>query len=305
MKKEFFIIIIIILIILFYLNSIHHTSELPNIYKLFNINKDYKLTFLTFGGPSDNYHKRVKELTSQANTFNLFDNIIGYTEKDLKNDKNFWNRHGNFLENNKRGYGYWLWKSYIILKTLNNINENDIILYCDAGCHLKLNNKYKLLEYIDILNKSQYGIMSFQMNYIEKHWNKGDVLKYFNDNYQNIDIEKIKNSGQNHATFMLIKKNKHSVILINKWYELCSNYHFIDDSLSIEKNDIFFIDHRHDQSIFSLLVKVYGSEIISNTNPVIKDSKDIGDNKYIIIVGIIFLLIFLIIKNINKNYYIK
>jgi hypothetical protein len=255
MKKEFFIIVIIILIFFY----------LKNISESFNNYNDQKITFITFGGPTENFHKRVKEITLQAESFNLFNNIIGFTEKDLQNDDNFWNKHGNFINENKRGYGYWLWKSYIILKTLNQINNNDIILYSDVGCHLIPNEKDKLLEYINILNNSKYGILSFEIEYPERHfekkWNKSDLFKYFNENNK-IDIEEIKNSGQHHATFMLIKKNDHSKNLISKWYELCSNYDFIDDSPSIEKNDESFIEHRHDQAIFSLLVKTYGSEVV-------------------------------------------
>lgn len=244
---------------------------------LINTLSNQKLVFITFGGPTENFHKRVKELTLQVGNFNIFNDIIGFTETDLKNDNNFWNKHGEFLNNNERGYGYWLWKSYIILKTLNQLNNNDIIIYSDVGCHFNINEKDKLIEYINILNNSNYGILSFQMNWQEKQWNKGDLFKYFNEN--NIDIEKIniiKNSGQHHATFMLIKKNDHSINLINKWYELCSNYNFIDDSPSIENNDSEFIEHRHDQSIFSLLIKIHGSEVLPAGSPVIIDYRDKG-----------------------------
>ncbi len=39
----------------------------------------------------------------------------------LKNafEKNkFWKKHGTFIESNPRGYGYWLWKPFIIKETL-------------------------------------------------------------------------------------------------------------------------------------------------------------------------------------------
>ena len=43
----------------------------------------------------------------------------------------------------------------------------------------------------------------------------------------------------------------------NIWYEICCDYHMIDDSLSIHKELESFIEHRHDQSVFSLLSKKY------------------------------------------------
>jgi hypothetical protein len=44
---------------------------------------------------------------------------------------------------------------------------------------------------------------------------------------------------------------------VNKWYEIACDYHNIDDSPSINKNLHCFREHRHDQSIFSLLTKKY------------------------------------------------
>ena len=38
------------------------------------------------------------------------------TDEHLKIDKLFWENHGKIIENNSRGYGYWLWKPYIVKK---------------------------------------------------------------------------------------------------------------------------------------------------------------------------------------------
>jgi hypothetical protein len=45
--------------------------------------------------------------------------------------------------------------------------------------------------------------------------------------------------------------------LIDEWYELSQNYKLIDDSLPESKNLQEFKEHRHDQSIYSLLTKKY------------------------------------------------
>ena len=42
------------------------------------------------------------------------------------------NAHENIFSQ-KKGAGYWLWKPYIILETLEEIPENDILLYADSG----------------------------------------------------------------------------------------------------------------------------------------------------------------------------
>ena len=97
-----------------------------------------KNTFITFGGPTSNYHRSVDRICLEAKEFDFFHDIIGYKDSDLKQDKPFWDQHGSFIQNNPRGYGYWLWKSYLIRKTFNQMKENDILIYCDAGCKINL-----------------------------------------------------------------------------------------------------------------------------------------------------------------------
>jgi hypothetical protein len=59
------------------------------------------------------------------------------------------------------------------------------------------------------------------------------------------------------ATVIILKKNAHSTSIINEWYEQCENYDLINDEKG--KEDPRFIDHRHDQSILSVLVNKRGS----------------------------------------------
>lgn len=73
-------------------------------------------TFITFGGGGMHYIDACNRLIGQAKSLDLFDNIILYTDEYLKKDTEFWEKHHKFIETNKRGYGYWLWKPYIVKK---------------------------------------------------------------------------------------------------------------------------------------------------------------------------------------------
>ena len=66
--------------------------------------------FITFCAGKPNYYEAGNRLVKQATNLNLFDEISCYTEEKLKSDSEFWEKHSNFIENNPRGYGYWLWK---------------------------------------------------------------------------------------------------------------------------------------------------------------------------------------------------
>ncbi len=160
-----------------------------------------------------------------------------------------------------RGFGYWMWKSYVTKRLLAKIEEGDILFYADAGCTLNKEGKDRFNEYVDMLLKSEFSSLSFQMDHLEKKYTKGDLFKYFNLEKD----EEIKNSGMLVGGVFFVIKNKNSVDLINEWYSIChSKRHLIDDSKSEYPNDHEFISHRHDQSIFSLLRKINGSLIIKD-----------------------------------------
>ena len=216
--------------------------------------------FLTFGGPTIGYRNRVPEVCKDISKFNIFDCIIGYNDDILKSDNIFWNQHKNFIETNRRGYGYWVWKSYLVNKTLDKMNDGDILLYCDVGCEYNINAKDRLNEYIDIVNNSESGILSFYLPYPEYEWTKNDLFKYLECS------DDIKNSCQNITTFFLLKKCPNSINFANKFYETCCNYNLINDSQSITHNHKIFKEHRHDQSVFSCLCKIYNSEKIEDAS---------------------------------------
>lgn len=214
--------------------------------------------FLTFGGPTQGYRNRVKQVVNDIKIFNIFDYIFGFNDDILKQDKVFWQTHGNFLETNKRGFGYWLWKSYLVNKIINKMNDGDILFYCDAGCEFNINGKKRLEEYLEIVENSESGILTFYLTHTEYVWTKNDLFESLNCS------DEIKNSKQNMSGIFFIKKCANSVEFLRKWYETCCNYNLINDSPSISSNHPEFKEHRHDQSILSCLCKIYNSEKISD-----------------------------------------
>ena len=211
-----------------------------------------KIHFLTFGGPSDNYHDAVKRLHNQAIEFNMFSNIYAYTEKDLMEDTEFFNKNSNFIVNNPRGYGYWIWKPYLIKKTLEKMETDDILLYLDSGCELNVNGKNRMQDFIKLVQEKK--IIGTSGGSSDYNYTKMDLIKYLK---MDTNLELLKKSHMQ-ACCLLMKKCDIIVNLYNEIYEIASNnYNLIDDSPSIEKNYPGFMEHRHDQSIFNLLVKKY------------------------------------------------
>jgi len=227
--------------------------------KLDNFDTISKKIFITFGAGGDNYIQAGKRLIKEANELNIFDKTILYTDEYLKNDKEFWEKHSTFIENNKRGYGYWLWKSFIIKKTMEQMNDGDVLLYADCGCEINVKKKDNILNDIEIVKND--NIVATSTERIERLWNKMDLILKLNMNE-----DKYINTLQNQAStilFMVCDKTRN---LVNEWYELCCDYHLIDDTPSISPNATDFLEHRHDQSVFSLLTKkhnIYSDNILN------------------------------------------
>tara|TARA_B100001057_G_scaffold500688_1_gene617167 strand:+ start:8780 stop:9532 length:753 start_codon:yes stop_codon:yes gene_type:complete len=215
--------------------------------------------FATFGAAAPGEHRKyydaINRLKKQAENTNLFDEIIVYDDKYLKNDSIFWNKHGDFIINTYHpefgciGYGYWIWKSYIILKSLEQMDDNDILVYCDSGCEIdknpdKLSNLFKLTEQYNII----YSLHGARI----KDQNKMDLLMHFNMLDKNILNLHMKEAG-----CISIKKTLQMINFVKEWYQTCCHYSLLDDSKSINNNLNSFKIHRHDQSIFNMLLIKY------------------------------------------------
>jgi hypothetical protein len=128
----------------------------------------------------------------------------------------------------------------------------DILLYVDSGCELNYKGRNKLLDYIELVKSKK--IIGTDGGSSDYNYTKMDLIKYLQME-DNIDLLK-KNYMQ--AGCVLISKCNQIINLYNEFYEIGSNnYHFINDNPSTEKNFIRFKEHRHDQSIFNLLIKKY------------------------------------------------
>ena len=208
--------------------------------------------FITFAAGNQDYINAGNRIINQAKNTKLFDKHIFYNEKYLQNNNTFWNLHKDFILKNKRGFGYWLWKPFIILQTFNLAKNGDTILYLDSGCEINYKNTTKinnLKNYLNIIkNYKIIGTTTCK----EKEWNKMDLILHLNlldDKY----LETPQRCGGTNLFYVCDETRK----IVQEWYNLACNYHFIDDSPSQNQNYNCFKEHRHDQSIFSLLLKKY------------------------------------------------
>tara|TARA_B100000579_G_C22684950_1_gene782162 strand:- start:30 stop:815 length:786 start_codon:yes stop_codon:yes gene_type:complete len=205
--------------------------------------------FITFGAGEQNYINAGKRLVKQAKSTGYFDKTILYTDKDLKNDKHFWNQHSEFISKNKRGYGYWIWKSYIIKKTMATMKDGDILMYLDSGCEIGGSRQILIPKFFNYVKKDK---IIGSLTSTEKEWCKMDLLFHFD-----MQESKLINTAQRAAGAILFYICEETKFIVDLWYNTACNYHMIDDSPSVHPNLDCFKEHRHDQSIFSILTKKY------------------------------------------------
>ena len=210
-----------------------------------------KIIFTSFAAGSQLYRASASRIEMQARTSNFFDSVLVYSDLNAPNDlKKFINENKELFK--KKGYGYWIWKPFLINEILKKSKDGDIICYADSGCEISKFGKELFLENIKFTTNN--GSLFFHMpGYLEMSYTKKSVLDFF-------EVSKDKGiilTAQIQATYFYIKNNQVNRKLIKDWLNYCNfkSFYLVDDSCNLGINAKTFIDHRHDQSILSLLVK--------------------------------------------------
>jgi len=218
----------------------------------------------------------MSRLNEQAQAFHFFNKIHLFDENNLP--KAFKECFKQKLILGSRGFGYWSWKPNLILHILNQMDEGDSLLYIDVGCHLNIRGKKRLIEYFEILEKTGNGMLAFQAdqpcpensslvydgrrlfdqpNYA---WIKGDLLDYFNAR----NNQAVTHSQAIGAGIIFFRKCNDAMNAVEEWCSITLNhFDLIDDSPSLSSNLPGFIEHRHDQALWTLLCLKYKVKTLS------------------------------------------
>lgn len=176
------------------------------------------------------------------------DEIKVYGPEDLDEEFKLRNKH---ILSQKRLGGYAVWKPYIILKAIENIQYGDYCMYLDSGAYYIRSLKYL----VDQIEKDGTDMLFSSSLLPEKHWSKRDAFILMD-----CDVPEIVESHQYESTFLFFKKTERSVKFIKDWL-----MYMEDERLSTDipntcglENYEGYREHRHDQTVMSLLAKKYG-----------------------------------------------
>lgn len=226
--------------------------------------------FLSFASP--NMRGALRRISRQAVAMDAFDIILPFGKGDL--DSEFVAAFIDKLHEDVRGFGYWAWKAQVVKQAMAKMDEGDMLLYADAGCHLNREGRLRLDQYFEILSPdrpfvifqqdpedSVFGEVSSNIpSWPNCNWTKGDLIDYFGIRGRG----DILSSETYYATTFFMQKTSITSKFVNDWLlPTRKNWKLIDDSSSVSPNLPGFIEHRHDQSIFSILCNLYPVNVIS------------------------------------------
>lgn len=206
---------------------------------------------------ANNKYKIQQDILYKSALIENFDKIISYNREDLIKEQ-FYEENKKIL-NESRGNGFWLWKPYYLLKTLKELENEDVVVYTDCSDKILPGFKNFIIKKVFENN----GFFLVENVYFNFQFVKRDCFVFMdcdNDNYyKSFHLE---------AGCCAFIKNKNTLDFLNEWLFFCKNYNIISDEKNIcgKENLNGFIDHRHDQSVLSLLSKKYGIKTVSMYN---------------------------------------
>lgn len=191
------------------------------------------------------FRSKQKWNSFTAKVFGKVDRVISYSPESIDNE--YITANTPVLKYNK-GYGNYFWKPYIILKAYRQIKENDYLFYADSGS-VFLKSIYPLINF---MNENNQNILAFRLPLIEKQWTKRDAFILMN-----CESEECINTPQIMGTFILLKRCIASEKFLLEFQHYCSDRRILSDDENVMGKDNYkeFIEHRHDQSVLSLLCK--------------------------------------------------
>ena len=160
-----------------------------------------------------------------------------------------------FARENPRGFGYWFWKPRLIQQTMSRVADGELILYVDGGCRLGLvgNSITHLADRLQTSQNKYFMAVPFPNH--EYVFSKADLIDAIQ--LPSHKKESILESHQLQAGIMLIHVSPESRKIVSQWVDIMhpDRFHLFDDTPSVIPNHPDFVENRHDQSVFSLLMK--------------------------------------------------
>lgn len=210
----------------------------------------YKVKLLSFS--TNEFITNQEKLTKSAHDTNGFDEILFWKDTSFVNTE-YYKNHSSIFKN-IRGFGYYIWKPFIIYNELLKCDYGDYVVYsdCGKGNGSSINkNISPLITWCENHNNGLLAGLYYPLSKSNSKWTKRDCFHLMEcDSYEYIEHCQVMGGRS------VWKKTEFNMNLIVEWIKMC-----VDPRISTDyentcglQNYDDFIDHRHDQSIITNLV---------------------------------------------------
>lgn len=150
---------------------------------------------------------------------------------------------------NSRGAGYWRWKPYLLLKHLESVADGDVVVWLDYDLILA----HDLTALFCLGQNSESGVALFHFPcHVERYWTKAELAVAMGA------TEAMLSTTQIYGGLVILRKTPESLSFVREWLKWTLEGEWVTDTLDPSRQDPNFREHRHDQSILSLLAKRRG-----------------------------------------------
>lgn len=213
--------------------------------------------YITFSGAT--YHETTQEILNNAPRMGaekilVYDDIWLMEQEFYRLNKWLWEHTGVGNPTGGRGFGWFAWKSFIILETLKKMQVGDIVLYTDG-------DTYPIHDFSMLYSECARigGTMLFSATGCENQfWCKRDCLVVMGQ-----DSDKYRFCQHAVARFMLFQKGPWKVEqFLMEWLTYCLNplaQTFDPSTILPEYPEL--TEHRTEQAILTLLAHKYGHKL--------------------------------------------
>jgi hypothetical protein len=221
----------------------------------------FRCHFVSFGAGRKGYGSALKRLKREIKRLDPDAQVWLFDERKVNQDIGGLDQSfSDFVRDNPRGFGLWVWKPWAVLEVMKSVQQGDIVFYLDAGCtvHTSINSKLRYEWYINHVREQ--GSLVFQQKFLEYSWTRREVIEHFH--LTEIDV----NSGQVMAGVQGHLVNEKQLKFVKDWLGACTldSGRLLKDVGVLNIEDGRFIEHRHDASVFSCLAKFEGIQMIQD-----------------------------------------
>ena len=199
---------------------------------------------------ADKKFQRAQKLNSETARRWGADRVIEYGPDDI--DASVRRRNQEILDA-PRGGGYYLWKPYFYRKAYDALDEGDYLVYIDSGAVYV--NRIQYL--IDCMEHENVPLMIFSLERerIEKGNTKRDAFVL-----TGCDEPKYTDTPQSIGGYFVCKKAPEVEAYLDEVLGYAQDIRIISDRPNVMGLPDYaeFTDHRHDQSVISLMSKKFG-----------------------------------------------